>query len=134
MSKVEHMHHSTPTTHPYQGELHDLESPWGCLGLRQCFTQYLPLILTWGTDVQVVPKCHGSCGKSVHVNIDMDTHYYVMKNVYVPGEFRRPHINVNTVFMEQHGGNYIRTNADLEMRPQIRSKGHLKCMYSECLD
>ena len=43
-------------------------------------------------------------------------------------------MNINTVSMEQHGDDYIRPNADLEMRPQIRSKAQLKCMYSECLD
>ena len=36
--------------------------------------------------------------------------------------------------MEQDGDDYIRPNADLEMKPQIRSKEQLKCMYSECLD
>ena len=39
-----------------------------------------------------------------------------------------------SINMEQHGDDYIRPNADLEMRPQIKSKGQLKCMYSECLD
>ena len=29
---------------------------------------------------------------------------------------------------------YIRPNADLEMKPNIRGKEQLKCMYSECLD
>ena len=36
--------------------------------------------------------------------------------------------------MEQDGDDYIRPNTDLEMKPQIRSKEQLKCMYSECLD
>ena len=36
--------------------------------------------------------------------------------------------------MEQDGDDCIRPNADLEMKPQIRSKEQLKCMYSECLD
>ena len=36
--------------------------------------------------------------------------------------------------MEQDGDDYIRPNADLEMKPQIRSKEQLKCMYSECWD
>ena len=46
----------------------------------------------------------------------------------------RPHMNVNTVSMEQHEDDYIRPNADLETRLQIRSNEHLKCMYSECWD
>ena len=36
--------------------------------------------------------------------------------------------------MEQDGDDYIRPNADLEMKPQIRSKEQLECMYSECWD
>ena len=43
-------------------------------------------------------------------------------------------MNINTASVEQDGVDYIRPNADLEMRPQIRSKEQLKCMYSECLD
>ena len=43
-------------------------------------------------------------------------------------------MNINTVYVEQHGDDYIKPNADLEMRPQIRTKAQLKCMYSECLD
>ena len=34
--------------------------------------------------------------------------------------------------VEQDGDDCIRPNAALEMRPQIRSKEQLKCMYSEC--
>ena len=71
---------------------------------------------------------------SAHANIDIDTHYDAIKDVYVPGEFRRPHMTINTVPMEQHGDDYIRPNGDLEMRPQISSKAQLKCMYSEYLD
>ena len=36
--------------------------------------------------------------------------------------------------MEKDGDDYIRPNADLEMKPQIRSKEQLEYMYSECLD
>ena len=36
--------------------------------------------------------------------------------------------------MEQDGDDCSRPNADLEMKPQIRSKEQLKCMYLECLD
>ena len=36
--------------------------------------------------------------------------------------------------MEQDGDDYIRPNADLEMKPQVRSEQQLKYMYSECLD
>ena len=43
-------------------------------------------------------------------------------------------MNVDTVSVEQHGDDYIRPNAELEMRPQIRSNQQLKCMYSECFD
>ena len=43
-------------------------------------------------------------------------------------------MNVNTVSMEQHGNDYIRPNADLETRPQIRTKELLKRMYPECFD
>ena len=41
---------------------------------------------------------------------------------------------VNTVPVKQHEDDYIRPNADLETRLQIRSNEHLKCMYSECWD
>ena len=43
-------------------------------------------------------------------------------------------MNVNTVSMKQHGDGYIRPNADLEMRSQIRSNEQLKYIYSECWD
>ena len=33
--------------------------------------------------------------------------------------------------MEQDGDDYIRPNADLEMKPQIRSEEQLKSMYPE---
>ena len=36
--------------------------------------------------------------------------------------------------MEQDGGDYIRPNTDLKMKPQVRSEEQPKCMYSECLD
>ena len=36
--------------------------------------------------------------------------------------------------VEQDGDDCIRPNADLEMKPQIRSKEQLKCMYSEWWD
>ena len=36
--------------------------------------------------------------------------------------------------MKQDGDDYIWPNADLAMKPQIRSKEQLKCMYSECSD
>ena len=36
--------------------------------------------------------------------------------------------------MEKDGDDCIRPHADLEMKPQIRSKEELKCMYSECPD
>ena len=74
---------------------------------------------------------HGSNGKSAHANIDIDTQY-IIKDVYVPEEFRRPHMIVNTVPVKQYKDDYIRPNADLETKLQIRSNEHLKCMYSEC--
>ena len=77
---------------------------------------------------------HDSNGKTVHVNTDIDTHYNIIKDMNVPGEYRRPHMNINAVSMEQHGDNYIRPNADLERRPQIRSKEQLKYIYPECFD
>ena len=77
---------------------------------------------------------HGSNGKSAHDRLEMDTHYNVIKDVYVPEELKRPHTNVNTVCVEQQGSDYIRPNADLETRPQIRCKEQLKHMYPECFD
>ena len=74
---------------------------------------------------------HGSTGKSAHAYIDFDTQYDIMKDVYVPGEFRRPQMIVP---VKQHEDDYVRPNADLETRLQIRSNEHLKCMYSECWD
>ena len=85
-------------------------------------------------EAQAFQERHGSNGKSVHENIDIDTHYDIIKDVYVPGEFRSPHMIVNTGPVEQHEDDYIRLNADLETRLQIRSNEHLKCMYSECWD
>ena len=38
------------------------------------------------------------------------------------------------ISVEQDRDDYIRPNADLEMRPQIQSKEQLKCMYWQCLD
>ena len=48
-------------------------------------------------------ESYGSSGKSAQENIDIDTHYNVIKDVYVPAKFRRPHMDINTVSMEQHG-------------------------------
>ena len=77
-------------------------------------------------------KRHGSSGKSTDANIDVDNHYEVIKDVYVPGEFEGPHININTASMAHHWDDYIRPDADLETRPQIRSKEQIKHMYPEC--
>ena len=77
-------------------------------------------------ETQAFPR-HGSTGKSAHANRDIDAHYDVIK-VYVPGEFRKIQI------CGTRWDDCIRPNADLEMKPQIRSKEQLKCMYSECLD
>ena len=41
--------------------------------------------------------------------------------------FKRPHMSLN---IEQHGDDYIRPNVDLEMRPKVKSKEQVKCMYS----
>ena len=72
---------------------------------------------------------------SLHmICLDIDTHYNVTKDVYVPEELKRPHTNVNTVCVEQQGNDYIRSNADLETTPQIRSKEQLKHMHPECFD
>ena len=84
--------------------------------------------------LQQSQESHGSSGKSAHENINIDTHYNVIKDIYVPGEFKRPHAHLNTVSMEQCGDDYIRQNADLETRPQIRSKEQVKHMYPECFD
>ena len=56
---------------------------------------------------------HGSSGKSAHANIDVDTHYDVIKDVYVPGDVKRPHMKINTVSVEQHGNDYTRPDAGL---------------------
>ena len=52
-------------------------------------------------EAQAFPRKHGSSGKSAHANIDIDVCYDVIKDVHVCGEFRRPHVNINTVFMVQ---------------------------------
>ena len=57
-----------------------------------------------------------------------------MEDIYVPGEYERPHMDVNIGSMGQHGDDYIRPNADLETRPQIISKEQLKCMHPEGFD
>ena len=54
--------------------------------------------------------------------------------MYVPGRIKRPQTDVDTVSVEQQGNDYIMPNADLETRPQVRSKEQLKCMYPECFD
>ena len=41
-----------------------------------------------------------------HANIDIHTHYDIIKDVYVLGEFRRSHMIVNTVPVEQHEDDY----------------------------
>ena len=84
--------------------------------------------------LQQSQESHGSSGKSAHDNLDIGTHYNVIKDVYVPEELKRPHTDVNTVSMEQQGNDYIRPNTDLETRPQIRSKEQLRYMYPECFD
>ena len=54
--------------------------------------------------------------------------------MYVPGRIKRPQTDIDTVSVEQQGNDYIRPNADLETRPQIRSKEQLKHRYPECFD
>ena len=71
--------------------------------------------------LQQSQEYHGSSGKSAHDSLDIVTHYNVIKDVHVPEELKRPHTDVNTVSVEQ-GNDYIRPNADLETRPQIRIK------------
>ena len=85
-------------------------------------------------DAPTVPGKSWQQGKSAHDNLDIGTHYNVIRDVYVPEELKRPHTDVNTVSVEQQGNDYIRPNADLKTRPQIRSKEQLKCMYPECFD
>ena len=77
---------------------------------------------------------HGSGGKSAHDRLDIDTYYNIIQDMYVPEELRRPHTDINTIAVEQEGNDYIRPNADLETRPQIRSKEQLKHMYPEYFD
>ena len=84
--------------------------------------------------LQQFQENHGSSGRSAHDSLDIDTHYNVIKDVHVPEDLKRPHTNVNTVCVEQQGNDHIMPNADLETRPQIRSKEQLKCMYPECFD
>ena len=72
--------------------------------------------------LQQSQESHGRSGKSAHQNIDVGMHYNVIKDVYVPGEFKRPHIDVNTVSMEQHGNDYIRPNVDLETNFKLDAK------------
>ena len=61
-----------------------------------------------------IPKKVMAIVMSAHANIDNDTHYDVIKDVYVQGYFMRPHMTISTVSMEQHGDDYIRSNTDLE--------------------
>ena len=84
--------------------------------------------------LQQSQESHGSRGKSAHDNLDIDTPYNVIKDVHVPGELKRPHTDVNTVSVDKQGNDYIRPNADLETRPQIRSKEQPKHRYPECFD
>ena len=72
---------------------------------------------------------HGSSGKSAYDNIDIGTHYNVIKDMSVPGRIKRPQTDIDTVSVEQQGNDYIRPNADLETRPQIRSKEQLIYIY-----
>ena len=41
-------------------------------------------------------------------------------------------ISIYSVSVGQHGDDYIRPNANLAMKPQIRSKEQLRHMYPEC--
>ena len=90
VSNVDDLFHSIPDTHPYQRDLQKVQE--------------------WHQQSQ---ESHGSSGKSSHVNIDIDTHYNVIKDVYVPGEFKKPHTDLDAVSLEQHWDGYIRPNADL---------------------
>ena len=38
---------------------------------------------------------YGSCGKSAHVTMNVDTHYDVVEDVYVPEKLKRPHTSVD---------------------------------------
>ena len=81
----------------------------------------------------IIPKkVMGVNGKSAHANIDIDTHYDVIKDAFVPEEFRRTHMNINTVSVEQVGDDYIRLNADLVLCKAGRCYAHflLYCLGS----
>ena len=51
--------------------------------------------------LQQFQENHGSSGKSALDNLDIDTHYTVIKDVYVPEKLKRPHTDVNIVCVEQ---------------------------------
>ena len=105
----------------------------GTQSLHNCQWGSLPGVDAQGYKTKHSQERHGSNGKSAHANIDIDNHYDI-KYVYVQGEFRRLQMMINTVSMEQHEDDYIRPNADLDTRLQIKSNEHLKCMYTECGD
>ena len=46
-------------------------------------------------------------------NVDSNTHYDTLKDVFVVAVFKNPDANVNTVSLGQHGKDY-KPNADLE--------------------
>ena len=81
-------------------------------------------------DTQAVQQRHDSYGKSAHAKINVDTHYDTLED---PGELN-PDMSINTISVKQHGDDYIRPNADLERRSQMRGEQQLKCMYPECFD
>ena len=60
-----------------------------------------------------------------------NTHYDILENMYVQEMFEHQDTKVDTRWMEQHGRDYIKANADLESRPLIMSEEKLKCMYLE---
>ena len=132
-------------TQTKEGTLQNLESHWKCLRLGTCLSQCLSVLIFARRTCQKHRNDASWCSCSTKKVMAVMVRLYMkiqklmliimLWMMYMLQEsFGRPHMNINTVYVEHHGDDYIRPNADLENRPQIRSQEQLKCMYPDFFD
>ena len=81
-------------------------------------------------------EVHDDCANTERANVKhkSNTYYNSLKDIYGAEVFKNSDTNIDTVWLEQHGKDYIKPDADVQSRPPIRNENQLKCMYPGCFD
>ena len=76
---------------------------------------------------------HSNHIKSAHanINIESNTYYGTLEDVYVAEELKNPDMSINAVSLGKYDEDYIRSNDYLESIPSSRSREQLTYMYPE---